>query len=141
MASVIEGGSGGSDAYPQLLDTYESNAAACGDEIWRVLGQVSGRPLNDKSRDSIAKLSRAGAELGLQFGVQPSHMQLIRPAHRETVEIGKNFVDCVDNVMRKGDRVQVDIYVSPGLTRVGNGKKDFHGSMVIVPCSVYPISR
>ena len=139
MASVISSDSPDSHAY--LLDMYESNITACADKVENLLSQVSERPLNDKSRESIAKLSRLAAELGLQFGVQPSHMQLIRPPYGETVEIGKSFVDCVDGAMHKGAKIQVDIYVHPGLTRVGDGKKDFYGSVLLVPCSVYATSR
>jgi len=121
-----------------LRDTYESNIGHCGQKIQDLLLHSTGKRADEKD---LSDLTRSAAELGLQFGVQPSRMKLDRPGHKQVVEIGKGFVDCVDREINKGKTVEVDLFSSPGLTRIGDGRKDFEVEISLVPGQVYPLTN
>jgi hypothetical protein len=137
MAGILYDDSGASAT---LRAIFDNNIKACGDKITAVLSQAMQRTPSQTVAGLVQKLCRSAAELGLQFGVQPSRLVIFQPAFRQTVEIGKEVVDCVDADIHRGRKVKVGIVVTPGLRRVGDGKRDFQSDILLASCSIYPLS-
>jgi hypothetical protein len=96
---------------------------------------------NDKER-LAAKIASLSLELALQFGVHPGELSLLRPAVRDQVEIEAEATDCRGENLRQGDKVVVDLVVTPGVYRVVDGAtKEKRRRIFIVPCEVLPVSN
>jgi hypothetical protein len=137
MAAIIA--QGGFNESPKLLEQYNSNLQAAVNRITRVLSDVNSVILDDATVQDIKRAARMASELGLQFGVQPSRLQLSRPEWRQVVVIGKEFHDCINADKSPGSKVGVDLVVCPGLNRIGDGKGDMSTRLCLLPCEVYPL--
>ena len=136
MASILTGESAGEGGSLRRLNS--ANIQRTVDRISTVLSDISSSGLGMEAQAMVRKIARLTSELALQFGVQPSHLSLSLPARKQLVEIGKEFHDCIDGDINRGDRVLVDLVVSPGLNRVGDGKGSTE-RRALMPCEVFPL--
>jgi hypothetical protein len=110
------------------------------EKINTVLLDISAAAIAAELVDQIQDVATLAASIGLQFGVQPSQLRLSIPNREQVIEIGDEFHDCMDGDADKGARVSVDLVVSPGLLRIGDGRRDLRTKVPIVPCDFYPLA-
>lgn len=126
-------------AVSRLFSLYNTNIKKAAAHMDKVLAEVAGStsPSSTKSRrELVLRAARLGAEMGLQLGVQTARVELTRPSRNQSVVIGGEFHHCVDGDLYRGQRVRVDLVVSPGLARIGSKTDD--RTVVLVQCNIYP---
>ncbi|KAM7211659.1 hypothetical protein V8F06_012959 [Rhypophila decipiens] len=136
--SSLETPTARSSSVSRLLSLYGTNIKKAAGGMEKVLADVTGRECATtvkSRREMILKAARLAAELGLQLGVQCARVELKRPARNQSVVIGDEFHHCMDGDLDRGQRVRVDLVVSPGLTRLGSAKTD---DKPVVHCNIYP---
>jgi len=89
----------------------------------------------------ISDIADRGLELGLQFGVHPAELSLLRPKKGESLEVGAECNNCLGENLRRGGRECVALVVAPGICRTGDGKRDTGSKVTIVPCDIFPVTR
>jgi len=99
---------------------------------------ASNGSLQVEVEDEIRQAIKLAREIAFQFGIHPAHLRLLRPAHGESVEIGKEYQDCCDGDYNKGKIYTVDLVTVPGLQKIGDGRSDMSSTLTIVPCEIYP---
>jgi hypothetical protein len=137
MASVLAA-DGGVTAQ-SLHEMYSANLREANSRISAVLFDVTGMPPTNEATRTIQRLTRLASELGLQFGVQPTHLNLSRPKPGQVVEIGREVFDCQDGDREKGKKVKVDLLVAPGIFKLGDGKGNLLAKIPLVPCDIYSL--
>lgn len=136
MAAVLKEGSSSSSS---LLSLYNANLRDAQNRISTLLWDVTGSPPSNEATETVKRLTTRASELGLQFGVQPSHLNLSQPGRQQQVEIGKEVHDCIDGDTYRGKHVTVDVLVSPGLFRLGDGKGNMMAKVLLTPCDIWPM--
>lgn len=119
--------------------TYAENCARVERDIVGVLNEVANGVVNDELQDKVPEITRLAGELALEFGAQRSQLGLMLPVRGDNIQIGEQFVDCVDGDGAKGAYIGVELVVCPCLFRVGDGRGDFQSGRTIFPGEVYPM--
>jgi hypothetical protein len=104
-----------------------------------LLNKVSETPISKQIEDQIAQIASLASELGLQCGVQPAQLQLFTPSRGQEVQIGDEYHDYADGDSQRGSIVTVDLVLSPGLNRIGDGRGDMNTKIRLVPCEICPV--
>ncbi|KAF8862360.1 hypothetical protein BDZ45DRAFT_799176 [Acephala macrosclerotiorum] len=110
--------------------------------ILAVLSEVAGlshASVRPDIQDQVRQMVLLGRDIALQFGINPSQMELVVPKHGEKIKIGEKFHDCEDGDSFKGKTHDVDLVTAPGLQKIGDGRSDMNSQRAMVPCEIYPI--
>lgn len=121
--------------------------------IRQLLDRVTGNATRSNTLDAVPAIVNLAAELGIEFGVQRAQILLVVPQRNDLVQEGPEYQDCLGsrggaaahgsgedgNKNNKGDRdMKVDLVVSPGMVRIGDGHGDLTFRKALVPCEVFP---
>ncbi|OIW27591.1 hypothetical protein CONLIGDRAFT_716048 [Coniochaeta ligniaria NRRL 30616] len=146
MAAVMpKASSGGRQAYQTqaaamaLGTTYAQNCARVERDILGVLNEVANGVVHSELQDSVPEIARLAGELALEFGSQRSQLGLALPVRGDNIQIGEQFVDCIDGEGGKGSYVAVELVVCPSMFRVGDGRADLQSRRAIFPGEIYPM--
>lgn len=100
---------------------------------------LSGNFMRSEIEVEVREMVQITLEIALQFGVQPAQLQLYKSELGDLVTMGEDFQDCEDADMQKGVQYFVDLVVSPGLHKIGDGGRSTKiATRTIVPCEIYP---
>lgn len=122
-----------------LLEQWGSNIGSVGTRLCSLLDLVWVNP--QKMRDHVSRLLRLTSEFALQFGIQPSRLELNFPRVGSQELIGNEFQHWQNGALDKNKRIKVEFFTTPGLVRVGNGKDDLTSRVVLKPCDVYVVDK
>ncbi|KAB5583522.1 hypothetical protein GE09DRAFT_1212105 [Coniochaeta sp. 2T2.1] len=143
MAAVMPKPGGGRQASPAhavaMGTTYDQNCARVERDILAVLNEVANGVVHSELQDSVPEIARLAGELALEFGAQRSQLGLAFPLRGDNIQIGEQYVDCIDGDGGKGSYVAVDLVVCPSMFRVGDGRADMQSGRTIFPGEIYPM--
>ncbi|KAK0706278.1 hypothetical protein B0T26DRAFT_446666 [Lasiosphaeria miniovina] len=143
IAALGDGGGAGGDGMPGtgvVAQLGEANVERCVQQVMGFLTElstISAEPLYADLGDEVRSLVRLAFEVALQFGVNQANLALLAVEPGEAVVIGPDFHDCEDADEHRGTRARVDLVVSPGLQRVGDGRTELARKRTIVPCEIF----
>ncbi len=110
--------------------------------IRALLNRITASETNPAVLDAVPEIVRLAAELGLECGVQRAQLWLLLPKRGEVVPEGAEYESCLGgsgNADTSQQRsVVVDLLVSPGLVRVGDGRGDMAVRKALLACEVFP---
>lgn len=154
--------SGGSPPPPPPRRPAGSGAPEPGVAIWhrqhcdsvvanikQLLDRITGYATRPDALDAVPAIVNLAAELGIEFGVQRAQVWLVMPQRNDLVQAGPEYQDCLGGVGgttdndkdHQGSRdLKVDLMVSPGIVRIGDGRGDLSMRKALVPCEVVPYS-
>ena len=122
-------------------DLYDANRDAVEQQLLHILQKVvMDYTIGKEILVQVCKIAKLGAELALEIGVQRAQVGLLvagKGTGFPTVSIGAEWHDCENGDAAKGTTVIVDLLVSPGLIKLGNGRGDMDAKRVLVPADVY----
>jgi hypothetical protein len=143
MAAIMPKAGGGRRASPTqtvaLGTTYSQNCARVERDILGVLDEVANGVVHGELQDSVPEIARLAGELALEFGAQRSQLGLMLPVRGDNIQIGEQFVDCIDGDGGKGAYIAVELVVCPSMFRVGDGRSDLQSGRTIFPGEIYPM--
>jgi hypothetical protein len=119
--------------------TYAQNCTRVERDILGVLNEVANGVVHGELQDSVPEITRLAGELALEFGAQRSQLGLMLPIRGDNIQLGEQFVDCVDGEAAKGSYVAVELVVCPSMFRIGDGRSDLQSGRTIFPGEIYPM--
>ena len=116
--------------------------------IRQLLDRITGYATRPDALEAVPVIVNLAAELGIELGVQRAQVLLVMPRRNDVVQAGPEYQDCLGGAGGDGDRDQpgggrdmkVDLLVSPGIMRIGDGRGDMAVRKALVPCEVIPFS-
>ncbi|EPE07985.1 interaptin [Ophiostoma piceae UAMH 11346] len=115
-------------------------------KIRQLLDRITNNNTRPDALEAVPTIVNLAAELGLECGVQRAQIWLLIPKPNEIVTVGAEYADCLGAGSGDGDGdggrdVKVDLVVSPGIVRIGDGRRDMAVRKALVPCEVFPFMR
>ena len=115
-------------------------------KVRQLLDRITNNNTRPDALEAVPTIVNLAAELGLECGVQRAQIWLLIPRPGEVVTVGAEYADCLGAGSGDGDGdggrdVKVDLVVSPGIVRIGDGRRDLAVRKALVPCEVFPFMR
>jgi hypothetical protein len=141
-ATILAGADRGLPTENPLCDMAQNNVSQTISRVLDYLQQaaaLSNNFMRSEIEVEVREMVQVTLEIALQFGVQPAQLQLYKSELGDLVTMGEDFQDCEDADMRKGAQYFVNLVVSPGLRKIGDGGRSTKIiTRAIVPCEIYP---
>ncbi|KAK4225798.1 hypothetical protein QBC38DRAFT_367931 [Podospora fimiseda] len=87
--------------------------------------------------EKVIDLVRLAGELALEFGVQRAELGFESPPRDSSIQIGRGFVDCVDDDKCKDQFKTVALAVSPKFYKTGDGRHDLTTTKLISQGTIF----
>jgi len=122
---------------------YQEHKKKVESELYDILAVLTAYNVGDDVKVELPRIVDTAAELALEIGVQRAQVGLSVPMPGHIVTIGDEFHDHRDGAVPKfkGKEYRVDLLVTPGLFRVGNGRGDMWTSRTLVPAEVFRVDE
>jgi hypothetical protein len=120
-----------------LSRMHNENIKQCTVQMTNVLHLASSGFDKSGVQDLLLGIAETAAEVAFQFGIQPATLQLSIPHSHQQVVIGDEYHDCIDADSFRGAGTDVELVVSPGVIRLGDGRANMNSRISLVPCQIY----
>ena len=94
----------------------------------------------DGIEEKAEEIVSLAAKIALEIGISQASFWVSAPSSGESVQIGREFIDCEDDGVACGTVEEVELVVCPYFYKVGDGIKDFSTIKPIVSGKIYPRS-
>lgn len=151
--SISGSGSGGPE--PGVAIWHRQHCESVVANIKQLLDRITGYATRPDALEAVPAIVSLAAELSIEFGVQRAQVWLVLPKRNDLVQAGPEYQDCLggtadnsNNSNNNNDKdhgghgrdLKVDLMVSPGIVRIGDGRGDLSVRKALVPCEVIPYS-
>jgi hypothetical protein len=123
---------------PKISKIYQDNVSRVASELDRILEEFTGRNSDQATAKSIRKIASLAGELGLQFGVHRAHLLLDFPETGSQVRGGTEYSHYRDGEKYQNQMMEVELVLSPGLVRIGDGRRSLSVKAPLQPSLIYP---
>ena len=145
----LAGGGGGVGGVPEpgVAVWHRQHCDSVVASIKQLLDRITGYAPRPDALEAVPAIVNLAAELGIEFGVQRAQVWLVMPQRNDLVQAGPEYQDCLGGATDNNDKdhqggrdLKVDLMVSPGIVRIGDGRGDLSVRKALVPCEVIPYS-
>ncbi|KAK4465398.1 hypothetical protein QBC42DRAFT_283534 [Cladorrhinum samala] len=121
------------------LSFHEANKLTIRESIIKHLSEVV-PAIPDGIEEKAEEIVSLAAKIALEIGISQASFWVSAPSSSESVQIGREFIDCEDDGVACGTVEEVELVVCPYFYKVGDGIKDFSTIKPIVSGKIYPRS-
>ena len=107
------------------------------DKLYGILAEMTEHKVPPAVEEELPRIVRVAAELALEIGVQRALVSVVKPMGGEEVVIGDEFHDCLHGDSMKGQKFKVELLVSPGLLKIGDGRGNTSVRKSLVPAELF----
>ncbi len=129
---------GGELPKSQAADYFTANCDHVEEQLRKLLDEATGFAVSQTIARHIPEITQLAANLAIEFGASRAQLCLLAAKPEEHVEVGPCFHHYKDGASRKGAFLTVDLMVSPGLCKIGDGRGDMTARRVLVQSDIYP---
>lgn len=115
---------------------YFQNREQVLNSIKAVLGEVCAGVSEDMEQ-RVTKLVHLAGELALEFGAQRAELGFESPPGGSSVQIGRGFIDCIDDDTYRDELKTVALAVSPKFYKTGDGRHDLTSTKLISQGTIF----
>ncbi|KAK3990736.1 hypothetical protein QBC44DRAFT_238360, partial [Cladorrhinum sp. PSN332] len=133
---ISKRGKEGSEIDNETHIPYFKNRQQVLQSIKAVLGEVCAGVSKDMEKKVIDLVHMAG-ELSLEFGAQRAELGFESPPRDSSIQIGRGFVDCIDDDKCKDQFKTVALAVSPKFYKTGDGRHDLTTTKLISQGTIF----
>ncbi|KAK4205551.1 hypothetical protein QBC40DRAFT_320502 [Triangularia verruculosa] len=108
------------------------------DNALAMLKSVCNNNVSQEIQEELATAMVRASELAIVFGAHRANVCFGIPKRGDSVELGREFVDCQDGHEKKGTTVTVELPVLPALFMIGDGKNDLTSVFCVEQGEVLP---
>ncbi|KAL1902657.1 hypothetical protein Sste5346_001099 [Sporothrix stenoceras] len=139
------GGSVSGGPEPGVAIWHRQHCESVVASIKQLLDRITGYATRPDALEAVPAIVNLAAELGIEFGVQRAQVWLVMPKRNDLVQAGPEYQDCLGGTSDNNDKdhgrdLKVDLMVSPGIVRIGDGRGDLSIRKALVSCEVIPYS-
>ncbi|KAK0669865.1 hypothetical protein QBC41DRAFT_390874 [Cercophora samala] len=121
--------------------TIHDNRQRVQDNMLAMLTSVCSSEVSKEIQEELAAAMGRASELAIVFGAHRANVCFGIPNRGDSVELGREFVDCQDGDTKKGDIVTVELPVLPALFIIGDGKNDLTSVICVEQGEVLPAAN
>ncbi|KAK4163680.1 hypothetical protein QBC43DRAFT_212382 [Cladorrhinum sp. PSN259] len=115
---------------------YFQNRDQVLNSIKEVLGEVCGG-VSEDMEDAVTNLVHNAAELAVELGAQRAELGFESPLWGSSVQIGRGFIDCIDDDTYRDELKTVALAVSPKFYKTGDGRHDLTTTKLISQGTIF----